>query len=119
MLASIVRLSVKMTVHEGQLEQFKAIARQMTEASEAEPGTLGYEWFTDGGNCFRLEEAYTNADAVQAHFMGSAVRTFVPQLAALCTIDGFEIYGDPGPEVTKIASGFGAQIFPYWIGLRR
>ncbi|MGA3214022.1 MAG: putative quinol monooxygenase [Terriglobales bacterium] len=119
MLASVLRLSVKMTAHEGQLEKFKAIARQMTEASGAEPGTLGYEWFTDGGSRFRLEEVYTGADAVLAHFMGTAVRTLVPQLAALCTIDGFEIYGDPGPLVTQIAAGFGAEIFPYWIGLSR
>jgi hypothetical protein len=40
-------------------------------------------------------------------------------LAALCKVDGFEIYGDPGPKVAAIASGFGALIYPYWLGINR
>ena len=43
MLGHVVRLTVNMTVNEGQLAAFKRIAASMTEDSQAEPGTLGYE----------------------------------------------------------------------------
>ncbi len=119
MVEGIVRLNVQLTAKEGHLEEFKSIAESMTEATRAEAGALGYEWFSDGGSRFRLHETYTGVEAIQAHFMGPAVREWVPKLAAVCTIDGFEVYGDPGPQVSGMVAGFGAQIFQYWIGLNR
>jgi quinol monooxygenase YgiN len=116
----IVRPAVDVTVNDGQLEAFKSLAKAMTDKSEAEPGTLGYEWFfsSDGTRC-RLLEIYVNADAVMAHFAGPVVRELVPQLIPLCRMDRFEIYGDPGPQVAQVAAGFGAQVFSYWVGLSR
>jgi hypothetical protein len=34
-------------------------------------------------------------------------------------VDGFEIYGDPGPMVAQMAGGLGAVIFQYGIGIKR
>jgi hypothetical protein len=56
---------------------------------------------------------------VEAHFTGPAVQVWVPKLAAVCSVDGFEFYGDPGPKVTAMASGFGAVFFQYWLGIDR
>ena len=92
----------------------------MTAASNAEPGTIGYQWFfsADHRQC-RLLEIYTDSAAVLAHFQGPAVTELVPQLMPLCQIDRFEIYGDPGPHLTSMATGFGPQFFSYWAGLSR
>ena len=116
----VVRLAVDLTVSDGQLEAFKAVAKTMTQKTEMEQGTLGYEWFfsSDGNRC-RLLETYVDAGAVEAHFTGPVVGQLVPQLAALCKIDRFEIYGDPGPQVTRMAAGFGAQFYSYWTGINR
>ncbi len=120
MLEQVVRLTVNMTVNEANLEAFKSIAQSMTEGSQSEPGTLGYEWFASkDGKRFRLVETYVDAAAIEAHFMGPVVQQSVPKLAALCTVDGFEIYGDPGAKVAAIAAGFGASIFSYWLGINR
>ena len=101
-------------------DRFKSIAETMTAGSRNEPGTLGYEWFSSGDSKrFRLVETYVNADAVLAHFTGAVVQELVPKLAAVCTVSGFEVYGDPGPEVTEMATGFGAEIFQYWLGISR
>jgi quinol monooxygenase YgiN len=120
MLKKIVRLAVDVTVNESQVDAFKELAQAMTAGSAAEPGTLGYEWFfsEDGKRC-RLLETYADADAVAAHFSGSVVAQLVPQMAPLCMMDRFEIYGDPGPDVAKTAAGWGARIYPYWTGIDR
>jgi quinol monooxygenase YgiN len=120
MLQQVVRLAVNLTVHEGQLEEFKSIAQAMTAGSRAEPGTLGYEWFAGrDGKRFRLLETYVDASAVEAHFTGPVVQQLVPKLAALCKVDGFEIYGDPGEKVAGIAVGLGAVVYGYWLGIDR
>jgi quinol monooxygenase YgiN len=120
MIEQVVRLSVDLTVNEGQLAEFKSIAQAMTAVSRSEPGTLGYEWFSSAdGKRFRLLEAYVGADAVLAHFMGAAVQDLVPKLLAFASVTGFQVYGDPGPEVSQMAAGFGAEIFKYWLGIDR
>src|SRR5579859_5549667 len=120
MVEKVVRLTVSFVVNEAQLESFKSIAAEMTEGTKSEPGTLGYEWFVSGdGKRFRLVETYEDVAAIEAHFMGPVVRQLVPRLAAVCTVDGFEFYGDPGPTVSVMAAGFGAVFFKYWAGIGR
>jgi quinol monooxygenase YgiN len=120
MVEKVVRLTVSFTVTEAQMNDFKSIAVQMTEDSRAEPGTLGYEWFVSGdGRKFRLVETYVDAAAIEAHFMGSVVQQLVPRLATVSSVDGFELYGDPGPKVAGMAAAFGASIYQYWIGIGR
>ena len=98
MVEQVIRLTVSLIVNEGQMDAFKSIAATMTEGSKAEPGTLGYEWFASGdGKRFRLVETYVDSSAVEAHFMGPVVQQWVPKLAA----------------------GFGAVIYGYWLGINR
>lgn len=120
MVEQVVRLTVGFKVNEGQTDEFKRLAQTMTDVSKAEPGTLGYEWFTssDGEN-FKLVETYVDAQAIEAHFMGAAVQEWVPKLVGTCSVTGFEIYGDPGPKVAEMAGGLRAQIYGYWIGIGR
>jgi quinol monooxygenase YgiN len=120
MVKQVVRLTVNFIVSEEQLEEFKSIAQSMTEVSKAEPGTLGYEWFASAdGKRFRLVETYVDSAALEAHFLGPAVQQWVPKLVAVCKVNGFEIYGDPGPKVAEMAGGFGAVVFQYWLGIDR
>jgi quinol monooxygenase YgiN len=115
-----VRLTVGFVVSNERLEEFKGVAQAMTAVTAAEPGTLGYEWFVSGdGKRFRLVETYVDARAIEAHFMGPAVQQWVPRLVPICKVDGFEIYGDPGPIVAEMAAGLGATFFQYWFGIER
>lgn len=120
MVKQVVRLTVSLVVNDGQLDAFKSIAHSMTEVSKAEPGTLGYEWFSSAdGKLQRIVETYVDASALEAHFMGPAVQEWVPKLAAVCKVSAFEIYGEPSQKVAEIAAGFGAVVFPYWLGVDR
>jgi len=120
MVKEVVRLTVSVLINDGQLEEFKSIAQSMTAGSKAEPGTLGYEWFAgEDRNSFRLVETYVDASAVEAHFMGPVVQEWVPKMAAVCTVEAIEFYGDPGPKVRAMAGGMGAVFFQYWMGIDR
>ena len=120
MVEQIVRLTVSMTVNDGQIEAFKGIAQAMTVGSKAEPGTLGYEWFSSADNKrHKLVETYVDAAAIEAHFTGPVVQQMVPQLASVCSVDALEIYGDPGPKVAEMAGAFGGVIYQYWLGIDR
>ena len=112
-----VRLLVEMTVHEGKLAEFEAIAQQMVEVSQKETGTLGYHFLlsADRTRC-RLIEGYTDAGAIETHFNGPAVREFVPKLLQVASVNRMEVYGDPGPQVTAMVAGFDAEIFSSWQG---
>jgi quinol monooxygenase YgiN len=120
MIDTIVRLNVSFTVSEDQLDAFKSIAQRMTEAANAEPGTLGYEWFASADNKrFRLLETYTGASAVEAHFNGPCVVDWVPKLAGIWNVESLELFGDPGPEVREKAGSIGGTFFEYLYGVDR
>ncbi|HVP54270.1 MAG TPA: antibiotic biosynthesis monooxygenase [Candidatus Eisenbacteria bacterium] len=115
-----IRLLVDFNIHEGKLAEFEVIARKMVDASEQEPGTLAYHFLlsADRTRC-RLVEGYTDAAAVTAHFDGPAVMQFVPQLIYFGSPTRMEIYGDPGPQVSALASAYGAEVFSTWQGFDR
>ena len=115
-----VRLLVELTIHEGKLAEFEAIAQQMVEVSQKETGTLGYHFLlsADRTRC-RLIEGYTEAGAIQAHFSGPAVQEFVPKLLEVASMTRMEVYGDPGPPVSTTVAGLGAEIFSSWQGFDR
>ena len=120
MAEQVVRVMVNLTVKDGQLDAFMSIAETMTAGCRTEQGTLGYDWFSSSDKKqFRLLETYANADTVLAHFTGPVVTQLVPKLAEVCSIDGIEVYGDPGKQVAGLAAGFGAQIFQFWTGISR
>jgi quinol monooxygenase YgiN len=45
MAKQTARLAVDLTINDGKLDAFEAIAQEMVSGSQKEPGTLGYEWF--------------------------------------------------------------------------
>ena len=120
MSTSRVRVLVDIDIHEGKFAEFEAIAKQMVEVSEKEPGTLAYHFLlsADRKRC-RLIEGYTGVDAITAHFNGPAVQTFVPRLVQVANAVRMDIYGDPGPTVAAMAGGFGAQVYAAWEGFDR
>lgn len=115
-----VRLNVAMTLHDGKLAAFEAVAREMTSGTRKEPGAIAYDWHfsADRKRC-RLVETYANVESLLAHFKGPVVQQLVPRMMELAKVDRFEVYGDPGPEATKMIAPLGAEVFSDWLGLGR
>jgi quinol monooxygenase YgiN len=120
MAKAAVHLLVEGTIHDGQWDAFQSVVREMTDGSQTEPGTLGYEWYLSSDRKrFRLLESYTSADALLAHFTGPVVQQLVPKMRQYVTLDRFESYGDPGPQAGAMLAQFGAAVFSYLTGVDR
>lgn len=115
-----VRFTVALSIAEGKLEAFEAVARAMVAGTEPEVGTLVYEFCTsnDRKRC-RLIEKYIDAAATLRHLTGPVVQELVPKILEVSAITSFEVYGDPGPEAAEMLAAVGAEIFEHWHGINR
>ncbi|MGO9126033.1 MAG: putative quinol monooxygenase [Terriglobales bacterium] len=120
MVKQTVRFTVDLTLNTEKVDKFESIAQAMIAGTQKEPGALGYDWFLSGDRkrC-RIVETYADANAVLAHLTSPVVQELVPKLLEASSINGFEVYGDPGPKAAEMLAGFGAEIFQLWQGLGR
>ena len=115
MTSEIVRFTVSLSIADGKFEAFGRIAEAMLATTRNNPGALGFDWYlsSDRRHC-RLLETYANADAVVAQLNGPVVQEFIPKMLTVAALQSFEVYGDPGPNVSAMLAGFGAAIFAPW-----
>jgi len=120
MARQTVRFMVSFTINNGKAADFERVAREMTALTEAEPGTLAYDWFlsADRSQC-RLYESYVDGNAVVAHLSGVVVQELVPKLLETSALSGFEVYGDPGPQAGAMLAALGAGVFQPWLSIAR
>ena len=82
----------------GQLENFRAVARDLIVATKPEPGTLGYEWnLNNDGTVCHIYERYKNADALVTHVQSFGV--FAKRFMEACHPTRFHVYGKPKKAV--------------------
>ena len=88
------------------LSEFKEVAASLLESTNAEDGTLRYDWFfSDDGTWCEIREIYADSDAVFVHIANSADR-----LGRLNELGGgltLQVYGDPTPELREALASFG------------
>jgi quinol monooxygenase YgiN len=102
-MSDVVFYVCEVAIKEGQLENFKAVMKEMVEATKAnEPATMNYEWFIapDGVTC-HICERYANSRAVITHLM-SIREKFNARYWATVEPKHFTVYGNPSDEVKKI-----------------
>ncbi len=115
-----VRFVVRLAIKAGRLAEFEALAREMAERTRQEPGALEYRFCLDADRArCRLIEAYADGAAVVAHFQGPVVRELVPRMLQVASLEGFEVFGDPGPQAAALLAGFGAQVYAPGPGFAR
>ncbi len=107
-MASVVSWNLRALINDGQLEPLRTLMQEMVSATEAEAGTLSYEWFLseDGRSC-HINERYADSDAVMAH-LGSFGANFADRFLACVTPTSIDVYGDVSEEVRASLAGFGA-----------
>jgi quinol monooxygenase YgiN len=93
----------EVSVKPDRLEEFKALAREMTEANAAaEPDMLIYDWFVDGLNV-HVCERYRNSAAALLHVQRFGAN-FAERLFGLSTFGRITIYGDASDGLKSAAA---------------
>ena len=102
MAALIIRTVLQ--IDDGALDRFLDISARWVDATKSEIGTAGYHCFVDrAANQAVFLEHYVDDAAFLAHCdaIDAQLRAELYGSAALV---GFEVYGDPGPDVGSLLS---------------
>ena len=93
-------------IKEGQLDNLRALIREMAERTEAnEPDTLNYEWsISEDGAAGQVYERYVSAEAALAH-LASFNENFADRLMSMADPRRMTIYGSPTAALREEVSG--------------
>ncbi len=119
-MSDAVSWVLELNVKAGQLDAFKALARVMSEATQAdEPGATHYEWFTgDDGKTVHIYERYADSAATMVH-LGTFGAKFAERFLACVEPARLMVYGDPNAEVRNALAGLGAAHMTQFAGFAR
>ena len=119
-MSDAVSWILELTVKDGQLEAFKALGQEMSEATQAdEPGATHYEWYIDeDGKTIHLFERYADSAATMIH-LGNFGAKFAERFLACVDPTRMMVYGDPSAEVRGAVAGFGAAHMTQFVGFAR
>ncbi len=119
-MSDAVSWVLEVNVKDGQLDALKALAREMSEATQAdEPGASHYEWFADqDGNNVHIYERYADSAATMVH-LGNFGAKFAERFLACVDPARLMVYGDPSAEVRDALAGFGAAHMTQFAGFAR
>ena len=98
---------VQLAVKPGQIENFKALTRDMVECARGEPGVLSYQRFVSDDNKFiHVYERYADSAAAVAHLRKFGNK-FSPRFLAMVERTQFLVFGEPSDELRELLDGFG------------
>ncbi len=119
-MSDAVSWVLELSVKDGQLDAFKALAQEMSAATQAdEPGAAIYEWFIDGdGKTIHIYERYTDSAATMVH-LGNFGAKFAERFLACVDPSRLMVYGDPSDEVRGGLAGLGAAHMTQFAGFAR
>ena len=105
-------------IQDGQLDAFKALARQLVAKTRTEPGCMHYA-FSFSGNLAHCREGYADAAALLAH--RDNVAELIGQALKISQIVRFEVHA-PEAELDKLRGPMASrnlQFFALEEGFRR
>ncbi len=119
-MSDAVSWVIELNVKDGQLDAFKALAQEMSEATQAdEPGATHYEWFIDAdGKTVHIYERYADDAATMVH-LGNFGAKFAERFLGCVDPTRLMVYGDPSAMVRAALEGFGAAHVTQFAGFAR
>ena len=119
-MSDAVSWVIELDVKDGQLDAFKALAEEMSEATQAnEPGASHYEWFvSEDGKAVHIYERYVDSAATMVHLQTFGEK-FAERFLACVDPARIMVYGDPSAEVRAALAGFGASHMTQFTGFAR
>lgn len=117
-MADQIQYAVKWAIHEGKLDEFKALAAEATALVETnEPNMLGYQWYLDADetHCTLIEQ-YPSAEHILVH-LGNVG----PTLGKLLEVSdiSIDVYGEISDEARGALDPLGAIYHHHLSGFSR
>jgi quinol monooxygenase YgiN len=98
---------LELAVKAGELDNFKAVVGEMIESTQAEQGTLMYEWSIDGeGSVVHGYERFVDSHAAVAHLAAFGEK-FAQRFFAAVDPTRLTVYGTPDDEAKEALSALG------------
>lgn len=105
-------------VHDGKMDQFKALCEQFVETTRTEPKCL-YYGFSFDGQVAHCREAYEDAEGVLAHL--DNVGALLQEALKIADLTRLELHG-PAEEMAKLSGPIeqlGPAVFTLEYGFRK
>ncbi len=102
---------VELAVKPGELENFRALTREMVEYARSEPGVLIYERFASrDGKVVHVYERYADSATALAHLLEFR-KKFGERFSGMVDRKRFTVFGTPSDELKRVLDGFGTTIY--------
>jgi quinol monooxygenase YgiN len=111
-----LQITARYQIHNGKCAEFKKIAEECLSIVNAkDTDTLQYDWYFDETKteCV-LREAYTDSDALLAHF--GNIGDLFGKLVAIGDLSA-EVYGQPSEELLQATKGLNIKVYNYFQGI--
>ena len=119
-MAGQITIILEIEVNESRLEEFKSVAKQMVETTQAnEPGVLGYNSYFSlkDARAYISVERYANAEALMAH--GMAIMPLMMKGISMGSITRMSVFGEVGAGMRPQLESMGATFYPVFEGFTR
>ena len=117
-----IHFFVECTISEGNLDNFKDIARKISNLiQDNEPDTKTYQWYLnrEGTKCI-IHEVYPDSEVMLAHGRVTDFRKMLSQMVKIAPITSFYVLGDLTEEAKKVMTGSsGDNIYSSFTGFTR
>jgi len=105
-------------IQPGQLDLFRAVARDLIASTQNESGTLAYEWnLSEDNSVCQIYERYRDSTAMITHVTNFG--KFAERFIAACRPVRFDVYGPISAEAKALIKDFGPVYYSHLGGFSR
>jgi len=113
-----IRFMLVVAIQPGQLDNFRLVAHDLIAATQAEEGTLSYEYYLIEDNTVcHIYERYVNSAALQTHIQSFG--TFAERFLQACQPVRLDVYGYPSEEARAMLADFKPTYYAHLAGFSR
>lgn len=108
MMTQPIGWTVQFKIKPGKTDAFGKTVKELVEVLHAqESGTVMSQWFlSENGSTCHVHVWCAGQEELIAHAQGIGPQKYLPRLLEVATIERFDVFGTPNPQLAKILKAF-------------